>query len=121
MLTEPLSVTYNGSAESLPRVGGGPNSAIYRTADTEFEVSISNFVVPRHGGNGCIIMMSRFLPDPTPADVFDAYRKVHNTFGFVYGFDPVRAETSVDVPRLRSALNSFVDSTLQGRLIGGER
>jgi hypothetical protein len=65
--------------------------------------------------------MTRVLPDPTPADVFNDYRYVHNTFGFVYGFDPIRAETLVDVPRLRAALDAYVTPTLQGRLIAGEK
>lgn len=121
MLTEPLSVTYDGTAESLARVSAGSNGTRYRTADGEFEVSISNFSIPRYGGSGVGIFLTRVLPDPTPSDAFDAYRTVHNTFGFVYGFDPVRAQTSVDVPRLRTALDGFVTSTLQGRLIGGEK
>lgn len=121
MLTEPLSVTYDGSAKSLPRISAGSNGTRYRTADAEFEMSISNFAHPRYGGNGVSIMLTRLLPDPTPSNVFDDYRVVHNSFGLVICFDPTRAETSVDVPRLRSALNSLVDTTLQGRLIGGER
>jgi hypothetical protein len=121
MLSDPLSVTYNGSAESLARVSAGSGGTRYTTADGEFEFAISNFSFPRYGGMGAMVTLTRLLPDPTPADAFDAYRNVHNTFGFVYGFDPIRAETSVDVPRLRAALISFVDSSLQTRILGGEK
>jgi hypothetical protein len=122
VLTDPLSVTYNGSAKSLPRVSLDGRGSVYRTADGEFEISISKFLPPRYGIGGAGIFLARRLPDPTPSNAFDDYRVIYNTFGVTYGFDALtRAEASVDLPRLRTALLAFIDSTMETRLIGGEK
>jgi len=122
VLTDPLSVTYDGSAKSLPKVSLDSRGSVYRTADGEFEVSISKFLPPRYGMGGAGIFLARRLPDPTPSNVFDDYRFIYNTVGITFGFDALtRAEASVDLPRLRTALLSFVDTTLMGRVISGER
>lgn len=122
MLTDPMSVTYNGSAKSLVRVYTDASLSKYRTADGEFEVVVSNDNVTNSDGERTIsIELSRWLPDPTPADVFDPYRRIRNTFGISYRVDVTQASTSVDLPLLRTALLAFVDSTLQGRLLAGEK
>jgi hypothetical protein len=123
MFPDPFSVTYNGSAKSLPRTATAKDYNRYNTADREFEMIIANNLrQPQDGIATVSIKLIRRLPDPTPGDAFDAYRDIRNSFGFSYSFDArTRAETSVDVPRLRSALDALVDSTLQGRLIGGEK
>jgi len=122
VLTDPLTVTYDGNAKSLPRVFLDSRGSIYRSADGEFEISISKFLPPRYGVGGAGIFLARRIPDPTPSNVFDNYREIWNTFGVTYGFDAnTRANASVDLPLLRTALLSFVDATLQGRLIGGEK
>jgi len=122
VFTDPLSVTYDGSAKSLPRVSLDARGSVYRTADGEFEMSISKFLPPRYGMGGAGIFLARRLPDPTPSNVFDDYRFIYNTVGITYGFDALtRAEASVDLPRLRTALLSFADATLMGRVVAGER
>jgi hypothetical protein len=122
VLTDPLAVTYDGSAKSLPRVSLDARGSIYRTADGEFEVSISKYLPPRYGTGGAGIFLARRIPDPTPSNVFDDYRFIYNTVGITFGFDALtRAEASIDLPRLRTALLALVDTTLQGRLIAGEK
>lgn len=123
MFTDPLAVTYDGSAKSLPRISSAKNSTRYRTADGEFEVLISSYSPPR-GVEAAItsqIELVRRLPDPTPGNVFDDYRMVRNAFGLTYTLDLSRAEASVDIPRLRTALLALVDSSFQTRLMGGEK
>jgi hypothetical protein len=122
VLTDPLSVTYDGSAKSLPRVSLDRRGSIYRTADGEFEVSISSFLPPRYGIGGTGIFLARRLPDPTPSNVFDDYRFIYNTFGVTFGYDALtRTEASDNLPKLRTALLALVDTTLMGRLIAGEK
>jgi len=120
MLSDPLAVTYNSVSKSLPRVSASANGTKYRTADGEFEVSISNSTTQKDGSR-VSITLSRRLPDPTPSNVFDDYRDIKNSFTLSYGFDSTRAETSVDIPLLRTALLALVDATLQSRLISGEK
>jgi hypothetical protein len=121
ILTDPLAITYDGSAKSLVRTGLGRNGTVYRTADREFEMKISDLPVQRDGSIAREISLSRMLPDPTPGNVFDDFREIRNSVKLTFGFDPTRANTSVDIPLLRTALLAFVDSTLQGRLIAGEK
>jgi hypothetical protein len=102
-------------------VGGGKDKSIYRTADGEFEVIIRDLPRFRDGSMGREISLSRVLPDPTPSNSFDDYRVIKNTFKVTYKFDSTRAELSVDIPRLRTALLALLDTTFQGRVISGEK
>jgi hypothetical protein len=120
LLSDPLSVTYDGTSKSLPRTSTTPNRTVYRTGDAEFEVTVSNSVA-RDGTQRIDVNLSRTAPDPTPNDAFDAFRKITNSFGISIKFDSTRANLSDDLPKLRTALLAFVDSTLQSRLIGGEK
>lgn len=99
----------------------GPSGNRYVTGDGEFEIKISDLPKLRDGSIGRTIVLSRRLPDPTPLDVFDNYRFIRNSFGITYSFDLSRSEASVDIPKLRTALLAYVDATLQGRIIGGEK
>lgn len=122
MFTDPLAVTYDGSAKSLPRVSASTNGTVYRTADSTFEIRISNGGKPRDGIARRSISLSRKIPDPTPSDVFDnVYREIRNGFVITYFFDAeTRAEVSVDIPLLRTSLLNHVDTTFQSRLLSGE-
>jgi uncharacterized protein (DUF2236 family) len=121
MFTDPLAVTYNSTALSLPRTAVGKKHSRYNTADGEFTIYIADRQF-QGGVSRVDIEFTRRLTDPTPSNVFDDYRDIRNTFGVSYGFDPqTRAEASVDIPRLRTALLSLVDTTFQGRLISGEK
>lgn len=121
MFTDPLAVTYNGTGYSLPRVSVAKNRARYVTADGELAVVTASYPNLREGKFVVGCTLSRRLPDPTPANVFDDYRQIINSFGVQIGFDLTRAEASVDIPRLRTALLALVDTTFQGRLIAGEK
>jgi len=123
MFSDPFSVTYNSAALSLPRVEAAKDYTRYKTADGEFEILISNNLnTVRDGIATASVKLVRRLPDPTPGNAFDAYRDIRNVFGFSYSFDPItRAEASVDIPRLRTALDTLVNSTLQSRIISGEK
>jgi len=123
VFTDPFTVTYNGSSLTLPRTETAKDYNRYKTADGEFEVVIaSNLASRRYGPANVSIKLARRIPDPTPGNAFDDFREIRNSFGFSYTFDSqTRAEASVDVPRLRTALDALVTSTFQGRLIGGER
>lgn len=119
MLADPMSVTYNSSGKSLARVSNGGSQSVYRTADGEFEVSIS-YSPTKDGLSRYEVLMTRITPDPSPANVFDNYRKIPNRFGLVYEVDPDGFFSS-DVPLLRTALLALVDTTLQGRILAGEK
>lgn len=121
MFTDPISVSYNGSSKTLPRVSLRGSSSLYRTADGEFEVSISKFPDRRTRQALVQLMLSRTLPDSTPVNVFDDYRPIRNSFGIVYGFDSdTLYQANVDGPLLRAAVLALADSTFTSRLVSGE-
>jgi len=119
MFTDPITVTYDGTAYSLPRTGSGKLSSYYRTADGTLGLGV-NGSIGRDGMRSAVIKLQRRMPDPTPAEVFDPYREIINAFSLGYQFDTTRAGLS-DIPLLRTALLALVDSTFQGRLINGEK
>lgn len=122
MLSEPLSITYNSVAKSLARVSTSATRSRFRTSDGEFECSIRNY--PVEPGNDTLyvgVILSRIAPDPTPSDVFDPYRNIRNSVELRFGVDTTRYEASTVIPLLRTALNSFLDTTMTNRIIAGEK
>jgi hypothetical protein len=120
VFSDPFSVTYNSASLSLPRVEVGKRTS-YRTADGEFVVYISNSPLPSAGNEYRTISLVRSIPDPVADDAFTGERPIVNAFGIYYAFDTSQYQTSVDIPRLRTALLAVVDSTFQGRLLTGEK
>lgn len=127
MLSDPLSVTYNGSAKSLPRTGGSTRgvkkvlaNSVYNTADGEFTVRTVHSLMG-DGGHRMEITLSRRVPDPDSDPLTGATSSVWtNSVGLVYEFNDSHYQTNTDIPLLQTALLSLVDSTLRGRLLGGE-
>lgn len=125
MLSDPISVTYNGSAKSLPatstpfrlNVARVIGTRSYNTADGEFTVSTRQSVL-RDGDWVSEIYLTRAAPETDTNTVAQGY--FSNSVGLSFVTNPYKAGTAVDLPLLRAALLAFVDTTLQGRLIGGE-
>jgi len=120
MFTDPLSVTYESSTKTLPRTGQSRTGSSYRSADGEFQVSIWNEPVGTDGVHSVSIQLSRRVPDPTPANAFDAYRPIVNGFTISYQFDDTRFELD-DLQSLRTALLALVNTGFETRLLAGEK
>jgi hypothetical protein len=125
MLSDPLSVTYDATAVNLPRTS--PKSAgtvrlvsqsFYNTADGEFDVSIKRTENGK-GRRRTEVIFSRTAPD-TDGPFVGNYPDVANSFGVVLESNALSVNTSVDLPKLRTALLSFLDTTMTNRLLGGE-
>lgn len=125
MLTDPLSVTYNGNAKSLPVVTGSTGLDLdrvlgtrrYATADGEFLVATRQGV-RRNGDLQGEIHLARVAADTDTTNVYQGL--FGNSVGLVYGINPARIATAVDIPLIRAALLALVDSSLQGKIIAGE-
>jgi hypothetical protein len=120
MLTDPASVTYNGSAKSLVRISQDIDSTIYATSDGEFWMQIRNSLT-RDGLTRREVLLERRAPDPTPDPFSGGPASVSNRFGLIFETNLNRFESSTDIPLLRTALLAYVDSTLQGRILAGEK
>lgn len=126
MLTDPLSVTYNGTSKTLPQVTGKTdgldqakliNARKYATADGEFSVATRQSVL-KDGTRKAEIFLSRTAPETDTNTVWQGY--FSNAVGLTFIVNSAGANASVDIPLIRAALLSLVDSGLQTRLIGGE-
>lgn len=126
MLSDPLAVTYDGVAKTLPRSTGVTSGVtkrlgvnFYRTADGEFVAKTARSLLA-NGSFLSSIELGRTTPD-ADSDPFNGdWSALPNFFGLTYTVNPVRYATSVDIPRLRTALLALVDTSLQARLISGE-
>jgi len=108
---------------SLPRTGTTKDYCLYSTADQGYQLVIANNLARlRSGPANVSIKLTKRMPDPTPGDVFNAYRDVKNSFGFSLSFDAItRAGASDDLPKLRAALDALVSSGILTRLVSGEK
>jgi hypothetical protein len=117
MLSDPLSVTFNGSAKSLARTSVGPAGSVYTTSDGEFNLTVEQSTTDR----GLVrreITLEHKNPDPS-LDIFsDDQPWVPNRFGLVYETDERLSTSSTEIPLLRTALLAFVDASLQTRILG---
>lgn len=120
MFSDPLAVTYSGSAKSLPRVSSadvpGGSASRYRTADGEFEITITNSRIGELTETE--ILFTRVQPDPDGPFTGD-YKVLPNSFGMRYIANNLRYNRS-DITSLRAALLALVDTTFESRLLGGE-
>jgi len=125
MLTDPMSITIAGSARTLPRSSGyipGLRKSLsvvdYRDSADEYFARIRQSV-RADGGTHVEFILGRTNPDPNPDPTAVGYRGT-NYVGLVLSGDIARVSTTTDIPLLRTALNTFVDSTMLSRLLGGE-
>jgi len=125
MLSDPLSLTYDSSSKTLPRAAGVTSGVkrvkeqnTYVTSDTEFQVTVTQSELG-NGGTRAEILLTRVAPDPD-GPFTGSYDRYPNSVGLVFEVNNLRYNTNTDIPKLRTALLAFVDSTLQGRLTSGE-
>lgn len=123
MLSEPVSVTIDGSAKSLPRVSVSTNrgdnqtsGSRYATADGKYSLETRQFTY-RDGVRRAEIFLRKVDLDTSSSTLFDGY--VSSGFGMVFEFGPQGLGSS-EVANVRTVLSSFVDSALLNRLLGGE-
>jgi hypothetical protein len=127
MLPDPLGITYDSVAHSLPRAAFEPkrisrvlDSHSYVTSNGEFVVTTTAYSIGKFDVRVEIILR-RIIPD-TDSDPFNGVNtdQFGNGFGYVLELNKFRYASTTDIPKLRTAINTLVDSTLLGRLIGGE-
>jgi len=121
MLSDPLTVTFGGSAKTLVRTGTSAAGSTYRTADGEFEVSISSS--PAASGKTRVeVLLTRNYPDATPDPFGGGPATMPNTFGVIYETNPHRFFSESEIPLLRAALLAFLGaSSTEARIMAGEK
>jgi len=115
MLSDPIAITYDGAAKTLPRASGASPSvrkvlgvSYYRTADgqhvaktTRSQLSDQSFRTE--------ILLSRY----------DSVEGTTNSVGLIFDTNHM-GENPGDIAKLRAALDSFVTPAIATRLSAGE-
>jgi len=128
MLTDPIGITYNSSSKSLPRAAVSDRGVSkklrgesYVTSDGEFAVRTAIYSLGKNGTRAEIIL-TRVPPDsdsdPFTGNVFR--QELSNSVGLIFESNNFKTGTSTDLPLLQAALLSYCDSTIRGKLVGGE-
>lgn len=116
MLSEPVSLTVDSTAVSLPRVASGDSASglpsIFASKDGVFSLTISE----KKSAGGRLIEVILGKTDRSTGIAGSS-----NAFGFTVFVDSERDETEVIIPHLRAALTSFMDAPMLERIIGGEK
>jgi len=125
MLSDPLVVTYDGNAKSLPRGHAhraGPIRVLGKSSYVGYDEEFAVYTQRAQLGGDVTrseIILERVTPDPD--DPFTGnYLRLPNRVGLVFEVNNFRYATETDVPLLRAALDSLVTSTIASRLISGE-
>lgn len=126
MLSDPMSVTYNGVVKTLPRVSLAGRKGVskhiggsqYRSADGEFSVYVDRYSMGDSVDKIEIILERVELDNGVMSDGITPYRP--NRFGFVYEVNHDQVNTITDLNHLQLALSTFVSDAIELRLLGGE-
>lgn len=115
MLSDPIAVTYDSVAQSLPRsTGVSPavrkvlGSSFYKTADGQFVAKTTRSLLS-DGSYRTEITLTRV----------DPVKLVSNSVGMTFDTNSLGANPG-DLTKLRDALNSFITPAVATRLSGGE-
>jgi hypothetical protein len=117
-LSDPISITVNGVAKSLARVSVGNRQATYATADGLFTLLISH----QNSGKGnsrirTLVSFTQKKIVTNPLDSSNDYDTV--TINKVYD-RPAFGFSNTEVDQLDAGLDSWLDTTINGKLMGGE-
>lgn len=125
MLSDPISVTVDSSARSMPRIGAGSSGSaprtvarnVYSTADGAYSVATQQSEY-RDGSRRVEIILRKAVTDSDSGDFY--LGTVRTGVGLTYELNPYGKSSAAEIANLRAALLTFVDSTLEGRLRNGE-
>lgn len=120
MLSDPLSVTYDGVAKNLPRSSSSPLVRSRNRATTSYGNLASGLLIRI---NSSFEQWSFPLAlERTELTLFSQTEDTDypNGVGLVYYSDPFRENTAVEAPLLDTAVRTLVDGSIRARLINGE-
>lgn len=114
---DPISITVNGAAKSMPRIEVSGRKAVYQTADGLFTTTITQL----SGKNGSRKGIIRFDQKVNATDPFDAAKVVSKTNGISVMFDiPEFGFTATTVDQQTQGLFGFLATANVTKIFGGE-
>jgi hypothetical protein len=121
MLSEPVSLTVNSVAKSLPRTATPKGLLLTKVATSHFNTSDGVFALKvERFVSGPYVRMQVSLQQTDVDDLDGKGNLRKDTFGVFFDFIPTSDEAVVNIATLRTALLAFLDSTTTSRILGGE-
>lgn len=120
MLSDPIAITIDGASKSFVRVSasiepknGASDMSVFRTSNAEYTLVIREYYIPvvQSGGESRKIEITLLRRNPSTT----AWSR--GGAGIVLFLEE---GANVDTGILQTAMTSFVDATLRGRLLAGE-
>lgn len=129
MFSDPLSITYDSVALSLPCTGAtNPKYAVknritsrsYTTSDQQFVVNMTADQLSDGNVLMSVWLKRTQLDNDTNPFVNVAAVGASNSVGVVFVVDKFRYNSTTDIPKLLSALTGFLTAPTVARVIAGE-
>lgn len=124
MLADPQTITVNSVAKVMPRVTSDGSSSVYQLSDETFKLEISHTNVTAKGKSkglaGRIRTLVRFTQRAIVADPLTAVNDF-DTLSYQVVIDrPSYGFTQTQLDQLRAGFQTWLDSTMTGKLFGQE-
>jgi hypothetical protein len=129
MFADPVSVTYDGTTYSLPRGTASKKVAPTgrKVGETSYTAAVAGLILnirtfeAAGGGFWREVVLSRQQPDSDSSSFNDGPAVGQlNSVGLIFHSNDLRVGEA-DIPKLRAALLTLVDTTFTSRLLGGEQ
>lgn len=127
MLSDPISITFDGNAVSLPRAIGAQRAGIKRIISaSQYSVANGEFtMIIQHSelGDGmrrAEVLLERTVQDGDSNPFTGDWKRLPNRFGVVFETNNLFYNTDIDIPDLRAALLAFLTDPISDRIMGGE-
>lgn len=115
MFADPQSVTINAVPVSLPRVGIGSSEATYRSADESVQLRISHQDTKGRKRRMVRLDQTKIAADPLTAENTSCKAGI-----YIVVDEPSFGFSDQELTYLIDALKTFMGSTSEAKLLGGE-
>lgn len=115
MFADPITITINGSAKVMARVSSTGTSSVYQTSDGNYKVTISHTETKDKIRSLVRLDQRKVAADPLTAE------NVYVTLTQYTVFErPIFGFTSTEMDQQNSGFETWMDSTVIGKLFGKE-
>jgi len=122
-LTDPQSITVNAVAQSMPRIstttGNNQRKSTYQKSDRTYALDVLHRDIQRNKRNRTISLVT-FTQTATVTDPFDSSLYPDTVSWSVQLDKPVSGFTQTVIDQMWTGFKTWYDSTMVGKIFGGE-
>jgi hypothetical protein len=123
-LSDPQSITVNAVAQSMPRIsttsGNNQRKSNYQKTDKSYSLEVLHRDIQRSGRPRIVSLVS-FTNRITATDPLNANNQYYDTMTWSVQLDrPEAGFTSTTADQMWTGMKTWFDSTLVGKIFGGE-